>query len=198
MKFTSALIAAVPSVALWSSLAAAQTPPFFGGGAIGFDPEISTVNSGALVDAQVVVSDDRRYVTINMRPSLSHLNSLNTFPVGGFVAGGASGGGGGGTGASGGGTATGGGAQAGFVGNAGFIDNAEMTDVEDDTPAPRTSPAEAEAKVRSHPRAQIPPGPAGHVSNSPSEILKIDSTASNSVLRKEGMYLIAPAPPQAK
>ena len=61
------------------SLAKAQAPPFNGGGVVGFDPEISVVNTGALMDAQVVVSDDRRYVTINARPSQSRLIALNVF-----------------------------------------------------------------------------------------------------------------------
>jgi hypothetical protein len=71
-----------------------QTPPFFGGGATAFDPEVSTIFSGALLDAQAVVSHDRKYVTLNMRPTNSRLRTLVTFPVvteqtvGGFVGGG--------------------------------------------------------------------------------------------------------------
>src|SRR4051812_25501654 len=62
-----ACLIGVFSVGVFASVAAAQQPPFFGGGAVAFDPEISVVNSGALLDAQVVVSHDRRYVTINAR-----------------------------------------------------------------------------------------------------------------------------------
>jgi hypothetical protein len=58
-----------------------QAPPFFGGGGTAFDPEVSTVFSGALMDAQAVVSNDRKYVTLNMRATNSRLRTLVTFPV---------------------------------------------------------------------------------------------------------------------
>jgi hypothetical protein len=94
----------------------AQNPPFFGGGATAFDPEVSTVFSGALMDAQAVVSHDRRYVTLNMRATNTRLRTLVTFPVVdtqvlGFV-GGADLGGGARPAAPAGGTATAGGAGA--------------------------------------------------------------------------------------
>jgi len=54
----------------------------FGGGNSAFDPTISVVNSGAILDAQVVVSHDQKYVTINARPSVSKLQTLRQFPVG--------------------------------------------------------------------------------------------------------------------
>ena len=68
-------------VLMSASVSRAQDPPFNGGGVVAFDPEISVVNSGALLDAQVVVSADRKYVTINARPSLSRLQALNVFPA---------------------------------------------------------------------------------------------------------------------
>jgi hypothetical protein len=77
---------------------------FFGGGVVAYDPEITTVNSGAIHDAQVVVSHDRRYVTINAQGTESKLLALHDFQiapplVNGFVGGvtpnGASNGGGG-------------------------------------------------------------------------------------------------------
>ena len=65
--------------------------PFFGGGAAAFDPEVSVVNSGAVLDAQAVVSHDRKYVTINARPTNTALLALRQFPIGsppsGFVGG---------------------------------------------------------------------------------------------------------------
>ena len=59
--------------------ARAQLVPFFNAAPTGFDPEISVVNSGELLDAQVVVSEDRKYVTINARPSSSRLLALREF-----------------------------------------------------------------------------------------------------------------------
>jgi hypothetical protein len=58
--------------------------PFIGG-STGFDPEISVVNSGAVLDAQPVVSSDLKYVTINTRASVSNLVALRdfTFQTGG-------------------------------------------------------------------------------------------------------------------
>ncbi|HVT90892.1 MAG TPA: hypothetical protein VHD56_18705 [Tepidisphaeraceae bacterium] len=65
--------------------AAAQVPPFFGGGVVAFDPEIAVIQNGALLDAQATVSDDRKYVTLNMRPARSNVRSLQTFPVSSIV-----------------------------------------------------------------------------------------------------------------
>jgi hypothetical protein len=85
-------LAAAILIGVHQSSASAQVGvPFFGGGAIAFDPEISIVNSGALLDAQAVVSHDRKYVTITAQPSNSQLIALQTFAVGsqsgGFVGG---------------------------------------------------------------------------------------------------------------
>jgi hypothetical protein len=52
---------------------------FFFPGATAFTPEISVVNSGAILDAQAVVSADRKYVTINARPSNTTLLALNSY-----------------------------------------------------------------------------------------------------------------------
>jgi len=61
---------------------AQQVPPFINGGGVGiFDPEISVVNSGVILDAQPVVSHDRRYVTINMRPTNTRLLALQSYAV---------------------------------------------------------------------------------------------------------------------
>ena len=61
------------------SLASAQRTPFFGPSGTAFDPEIGVVNTGELLDAQVAVSDDLKYVTINARPSSSRLLALRDF-----------------------------------------------------------------------------------------------------------------------
>src|SRR4051812_20726211 len=61
----------------------AQVVPFFAGPPTAFDPEISVVNSGALLDAQAVVSSDMRYVTINARASSSQLLALRDFTFAG-------------------------------------------------------------------------------------------------------------------
>jgi hypothetical protein len=53
--------------------------PFFFGGASAFTPEISIVNSGALLDMQATVSADRKYVTLNARPQTSTLQALRSF-----------------------------------------------------------------------------------------------------------------------
>jgi hypothetical protein len=57
-------------------------PPFFSDAGIGlFDPTIEVVNSGTILDAHAVVSHDRMYVTINMRPTNTKLLALQTFAV---------------------------------------------------------------------------------------------------------------------
>jgi general secretion pathway protein D len=48
-------------------------------GAVAFDPEISTVESGVKLDVQATVSSDRKYVTLTLRPELSTLVNLFTF-----------------------------------------------------------------------------------------------------------------------
>src|SRR5689334_19507896 len=63
----------------------ASAQAFFGGGVVAFNPEISTVSSGTLVDAQPVVSYDRKYVTLNMQAQNSSLLALRTFQVSGVV-----------------------------------------------------------------------------------------------------------------
>ncbi len=66
-------------------LAIATTPTqgqnVFGGGSTAFDPQISVVNTGAILDARPVVSHDMRYVTITARPTVSQLVALRQFPV---------------------------------------------------------------------------------------------------------------------
>ena len=71
--------AAAALVLLLSLHAEAQVPPFFDGGAGIFDPEIDVVQSGVLLDAQAVVSADRKYVTLNMRAQNAQLLALREF-----------------------------------------------------------------------------------------------------------------------
>jgi hypothetical protein len=67
------------SVLLPAVPAAAQAPPFFGGGGGIFDPEIDVVESGILLDAQAVVSADRKYVTLTNRFQNTDLISIQEF-----------------------------------------------------------------------------------------------------------------------
>jgi hypothetical protein len=53
--------------------------PFIGAGAIGFEPEISTVSSGTVVDVQPTVSNDLKYVTFSTRAQNSQLLALRQF-----------------------------------------------------------------------------------------------------------------------
>ena len=64
---------------LLAAPAMGQVPPFFGNGATAFDPEVSTLYSGALMDAQPVVSYDRKYVTLNMRATNTRVRALVNF-----------------------------------------------------------------------------------------------------------------------
>ncbi|MCS7033865.1 MAG: hypothetical protein NZ561_07700 [Phycisphaerae bacterium] len=66
---------------LLCSLSWGQVPPIVGGGATAFDPEISVLHSGAVFDAQAVVSPDRRYVTINATPQQAGVIAFRDFRV---------------------------------------------------------------------------------------------------------------------
>ena len=72
------LAIATAAVVLFFALPAAAQAPFFGGGGI-FDPEISVVQSGVILDAQVVVSADRKYVTLTSRLQNAQLLALREF-----------------------------------------------------------------------------------------------------------------------
>ena|GEM_PF-1058847 len=50
---------------------------------IGFDPTISVVTTGIVLDVEGTISSDRRYVTMTLRPSLANLIALTTFGIGG-------------------------------------------------------------------------------------------------------------------
>ena len=46
-------------------VAGAQTvPPFFGTGAVAFEPEVGFIHAGIMREAQGIVSPDRKYVTL--------------------------------------------------------------------------------------------------------------------------------------
>src|SRR5688572_14752811 len=85
MRSATTVLAAACLFAVLPSTSHAQRVPFFGGGNTAFDPEISVVNSGDLLDAQVAVSPDLKYVTINARPSSSRLLALREFTFQGQV-----------------------------------------------------------------------------------------------------------------
>src|SRR3954466_1016519 len=59
----------------------AKAQQFFGGGVVAFDPEISTVSSGVVLDVQPTVTYDRKYVNINMQVQDSRLIALHNFQV---------------------------------------------------------------------------------------------------------------------
>ncbi len=48
--------------------------------AAGAAPTVSTIETGAVLDAQVTVSADKRYVTMTLRPSVGRLLGIQTFP----------------------------------------------------------------------------------------------------------------------
>ena len=101
------LTLAAAGLLLFATLPArAQAPPFFNGGGGIFDPEISVVQSGVILDAQAVVSADRKYDTMTTRIQSAQLLNLREFAFqtgGGAVPG--QGGGGGAAGIAGGGGA---------------------------------------------------------------------------------------------
>jgi hypothetical protein len=85
VKFWMYAIAVASVPAAFTANASGQVRPIVGRGVTAFDPEISVVNSGAVLDAQAVVSHDRRYVTITMAPQNSRLIALRPFPVQGVA-----------------------------------------------------------------------------------------------------------------
>jgi hypothetical protein len=51
------------------------------GGAVGYDPEIGTVFDGVIHDIRVTVSEDLRYVQINIGSGLSSIIEIDDFVV---------------------------------------------------------------------------------------------------------------------
>ena len=73
---------AVGVVAMLASAAHGQARGmgfFSPAGVAAFTPEVDVVSSGVINDVQAVVSSDRKYVTLNMRPSSTNLIALRNF-----------------------------------------------------------------------------------------------------------------------
>ena len=92
--------------------------PFFGNGAVGYQPIITTLPEGTNLAARAVVSADRRYVRITATPLFSGVGQVTQFNFTGAAAGGTGGGGGGG--GMGGGGMGGGGMGGGGMGGGGM------------------------------------------------------------------------------
>lgn len=55
--------------------------PIVGTNAFGFDPTIDVIQSGVVLDVAATVSADRKYVTLTLRPQLSRIIGIQSFPV---------------------------------------------------------------------------------------------------------------------
>lgn len=75
------LSAILISIGVASASRSACAQQFFGGGVVAFDPEISTVSSGVVMDVQPTVTYDRKYVNINMQAQDSRVIALHNFQV---------------------------------------------------------------------------------------------------------------------
>ena len=53
--------------------------PFFGGGAVGYEPVIIWLPQGAMMSVTAVISADRRYVRITAMPFFSGVSNVDTF-----------------------------------------------------------------------------------------------------------------------
>jgi Flp pilus assembly secretin CpaC/tetratricopeptide (TPR) repeat protein len=53
------------------------------GNSTGFDPEIGYIQEGVVFDVRPVVSADRKFITLELRPSVARLLSMPTFDIGG-------------------------------------------------------------------------------------------------------------------
>ena len=51
------------------------------GGQVGYDPEIGTVQDGVIGDVRATVSADRRYVQLDMHPTVSRVVAIDNFLV---------------------------------------------------------------------------------------------------------------------
>jgi hypothetical protein len=78
MRTLSAIFIALVTVL---TVRSANAQPFFGGGVVAFNPEISTVSSGVVLDVQPTVSQDLKYVTINTQVEDSRVIALHNFQV---------------------------------------------------------------------------------------------------------------------
>jgi len=92
MKHSSILLAAAFVLCSPLVLRAQFVPPFYNyGGIVAYQPVVDTILSGTSLTLRPTVSHDRKYVTLGMSASLSHLVELHNFPVvvgaGGLVGG---------------------------------------------------------------------------------------------------------------
>ncbi len=55
--------------------------PVVGQNSQAFDPEIDVIQSGVVLDVSATVSADRKYVTLTLRPQLSRIIQIQSFPV---------------------------------------------------------------------------------------------------------------------
>jgi hypothetical protein len=153
---------------------AQQAPPFFGGGVVAYDPEVSVIQSGALLDTRATVSADRKYVTLDMRLTNSNVRSLQPFPV---VAG-----------------------PQGFVGGAALNGanaapglNPPADPAATAAPAPVT-PARSGGRsmaARGNANAQAPANPNANTVTAPSPDA-LNRAAKSWILARTGMYLVKP------
>lgn len=67
------------NLALARANAGNNSLPFFGGGAVGYQPVITVLPEGANISITAVVSADRRYVRITAYPMFSGVAEVNTF-----------------------------------------------------------------------------------------------------------------------
>lgn len=55
--------------------------PIVAQGAVGFDPTVSTIQSGVVLSVKAVVSADRKYVTLTLQPQLANIIAIRSFQV---------------------------------------------------------------------------------------------------------------------
>ena len=61
----------------------ASLEPVVGDNASVARPDVQTISTGTVLDVEATISADRRYVTMTVRPAVTVLNSIDTFPWGG-------------------------------------------------------------------------------------------------------------------
>jgi general secretion pathway protein D len=55
--------------------------PVVANGAVAFDPTVAIVQSGVILLVRATVSDNKKYVTLTLRPTLQRLRGLTSFPI---------------------------------------------------------------------------------------------------------------------
>jgi hypothetical protein len=79
MKRTVAVVIGGGLAAAATIVAAQDVPPFFGTGAVAFEPEVGFVHTGIMQEAQGQVSPDRKYVTLGMPTSAKRTLAFDEF-----------------------------------------------------------------------------------------------------------------------